>query len=900
MQDSTLHTPSVSAANALTDRLVEHWEWTRTLARQIVRDPHQAEDVAQEAWLRGRDAWRGDVHPGFFATIVRNLTRDRARAAHRQADWHRQQRTVEVAPSAEDLAVAAETGKALSEAVLELPEHQRDVILKRYFEGLSNAEIARSLELPEGTVRSRLKRGLDSLRAEFEGEGRATDKRSLFALGALSPRQPRVCARSSRLPSWGMAGSALLAAAALIATVLMVGRDPASTVGTQQASRAANIPAQLVAMEPTTSAGARRQVAVAALPQDSPTDTVTMAVTGRVLDSDRKPIDGATATFAGDALAGEPITVTVDKNGGFRLSAEFAPGKTATLSITAGRFVAQRNFPFSSYGLGVNRPPSRGERDLGDVILSPRSEVSARVTLAKDLVARNASLWLTSAGDSYVEHAETNDEGALAFLRVTPGRYHLKADLDGFKPFKSQLVEAHAGRVSNVGEIALVALVPEEEILMDFEVLDHNETNPRGGTFATGPVFMGNVVRNGEPVAGIDVTACLIRGTDDERQDVPLASMRTKDWLDRVTSLNVERSSVRRAVTDVHGRFVLRGIEAGASYQVVAWGQNDHAVVLPAIAAKAKASLKGDVERATSLGKLQLVAYASVDLQVEVPKGVPGSAFEVVRRGLDSQHFVGADTTGLVRLPRVIAGPHVLHFQYASGVLASTLSTKFEVDPGQHLTIPVDATRHALTTARVTVRSGEETMKSFTTWFFPEELKAPWPNSLEAGRAKGLQIGLVAAETGAAEGFVRTLGPSQVVLGVGSRLINVPLCTPNFAPLAHVDVDIVLPAGGTLVVTLPESVEALERGELEFEGAGTRWSVKIQDGLLVDPPFGVTAMENGRMRVDSLHLGDGRVSVIVRDTESRGEAKVETGFVLFERSASFSFTSNSQETWSLR
>lgn len=161
----------MSAANAWTiEQLLEHAEWIRRLAHVLVRDPGAAEDLAQETWvhaLKSPPKHQGPLKP-WLATILRNLVRERARGNERRIRREQSAETPLPVEPVEDLAQRAEAQRLLVEFVLELPQHYRDVVLLNYFEGLSSVEIAERLGVPDVTVRSRLKRGLDQLRERFD------------------------------------------------------------------------------------------------------------------------------------------------------------------------------------------------------------------------------------------------------------------------------------------------------------------------------------------------------------------------------------------------------------------------------------------------------------------------------------------------------------------------------------------------------------------------------------------------------------------------------------------------------------------------------------------------------------------------------------------------------------
>ena len=93
-------------------------------------------------------------------------------------------------PTPEELVARAETQRLLAELVLGLSEPFRRVVLLRYYEGLSGAEIARALGAPAGTVRWELKEGIDRLRRALDsrfGNDRQTWMLA-FAPLAAAPR----------------------------------------------------------------------------------------------------------------------------------------------------------------------------------------------------------------------------------------------------------------------------------------------------------------------------------------------------------------------------------------------------------------------------------------------------------------------------------------------------------------------------------------------------------------------------------------------------------------------------------------------------------------------------------------------------------------------------------------
>jgi RNA polymerase sigma-70 factor (ECF subfamily) len=150
-----------------------YWPRAYRTAFLIVHDHAAAEDIAQEAFVRAlRRLDRFDRRRRFepwLGAIVANRAIDwtRARAARRESP----------ADPPEPIATADLPRGRYSEEVLAAlaaltPEH-RAVVVLRYVLEYTPGEIARALELPRGTVNSRLRRGLDALKANLpEGEPR--------------------------------------------------------------------------------------------------------------------------------------------------------------------------------------------------------------------------------------------------------------------------------------------------------------------------------------------------------------------------------------------------------------------------------------------------------------------------------------------------------------------------------------------------------------------------------------------------------------------------------------------------------------------------------------------------------------------------------------------------------
>lgn len=146
-------------------------------AARVLGDRAEAEDVAQEAMLRlWRVApdWRhGEAQPKtWLYRVVANLCTDRLR--------HRQRRAttpLDDAPDPEDpvpgvqaLMIEGERMAALNAALQALPERQRQAVVLRHIEGLTNPEIAEVLEIGVEAVESLTARGKRALQAILSGQ----------------------------------------------------------------------------------------------------------------------------------------------------------------------------------------------------------------------------------------------------------------------------------------------------------------------------------------------------------------------------------------------------------------------------------------------------------------------------------------------------------------------------------------------------------------------------------------------------------------------------------------------------------------------------------------------------------------------------------------------------------
>jgi RNA polymerase sigma-70 factor (ECF subfamily) len=154
---------SAEAAEALVAR---HWSRAHRIAYGILGDSHAAEDVAQEAMLAALEGiGRFDPYRPFapwLHRVVSNRALDLLRSRRRRPET-----AIDVELQADE---TTDGDGPLREALHALSPEQRAIVVLRHIGGYGPGEIARMLDLPRGTVGSRLRRALDQMRTELEDE----------------------------------------------------------------------------------------------------------------------------------------------------------------------------------------------------------------------------------------------------------------------------------------------------------------------------------------------------------------------------------------------------------------------------------------------------------------------------------------------------------------------------------------------------------------------------------------------------------------------------------------------------------------------------------------------------------------------------------------------------------
>jgi RNA polymerase sigma-70 factor (ECF subfamily) len=147
------------------------------IARLILRDAELAEDATQEALVR---AWRDlptlrDVER-FDAWLYRLIVRAANDIGRHRRRWRAEVTILPAEPGEPDRTSGLADRDQLERALRRVSDDQRTVLVLTYYVGLSAKDAADALDIPIGTVKSRLHYAIEALRAAVEADDRAMDR----------------------------------------------------------------------------------------------------------------------------------------------------------------------------------------------------------------------------------------------------------------------------------------------------------------------------------------------------------------------------------------------------------------------------------------------------------------------------------------------------------------------------------------------------------------------------------------------------------------------------------------------------------------------------------------------------------------------------------------------------
>ncbi len=172
--------------SALTEFVERFYPLIYSTAFKVLNHAEDTEDVTTEVlntvWKKAESYHSGKgTLVTWICTTARNRAIDRVRSVQRRsALYDRFERRVEgerteARSSGREEVYRSDARRILNKAVVELTPDQREVIELAYFEGLTQRQIAEKLDSPLGTVKARIRRGVERLRGmieeDLEGEG---------------------------------------------------------------------------------------------------------------------------------------------------------------------------------------------------------------------------------------------------------------------------------------------------------------------------------------------------------------------------------------------------------------------------------------------------------------------------------------------------------------------------------------------------------------------------------------------------------------------------------------------------------------------------------------------------------------------------------------------------------
>jgi RNA polymerase sigma-70 factor (ECF subfamily) len=176
MDDELRSTAAPALDESFDDVVVPHLDAAYRLARWLMRNEHDAEDVVQEAALRALryfGTFVGGDGRAWFLRIVRNICSDwrSGRLASRTDPFDEQRHHGgQPASDPETLLLQTDDTGLVARAMRNLPDRYHQLLVLREMHGLSYRELADATGIPIGTVMSRLSRARDALRVAVHSE----------------------------------------------------------------------------------------------------------------------------------------------------------------------------------------------------------------------------------------------------------------------------------------------------------------------------------------------------------------------------------------------------------------------------------------------------------------------------------------------------------------------------------------------------------------------------------------------------------------------------------------------------------------------------------------------------------------------------------------------------------
>ncbi len=158
------------ADTAVESLYASHYRQLVRLSVLLVRDVETAEEVVQDSFVAMHGRWRTLKEPEKGLAYLRQTVVNRSRSVLRHRGVRARYTPPRQAdpPGADEAVLVSERRTAVLDALRELPDRQREVLALRYYLDLSEADIATTLGISRGAVKSHAFRGVAALRSLME------------------------------------------------------------------------------------------------------------------------------------------------------------------------------------------------------------------------------------------------------------------------------------------------------------------------------------------------------------------------------------------------------------------------------------------------------------------------------------------------------------------------------------------------------------------------------------------------------------------------------------------------------------------------------------------------------------------------------------------------------------
>ena len=467
----------------IAEQMLQDAAWLKRLATTLANDKDDADDLVQESWIA---AWRRQpdgsrpLRP-WLAKVVRDLAGMKRRSDRRRAAREAIADDAQAPAAPDDLVEQMRLHRLLVDLVLELDEPYRSTVIARFVEGRTSVSIARSLGIPAGTVRKRLREALSRLRAGLDAK---SGDRKQWAPAVLAFTKGGVLvAKPTKLVLVLLAALLLIGVAMLVMFVLpgspsSTGLGAGAPAATSKSTRSRVVPdetpAARVVVAVTDAAGPVSDAVVRCAPTEG---EVVVAQTGRdgtasvdlaagewsiAASADgREPSAITLAVVAGReahvsivlAMGGRTLTGTVtDASGGAirgaridaaRLDANTKPGRAVAVAFTdsGGRYklsvggglllVAASHLEYAPQTRYVDLGPSGATANFalvpGGVIEGVVRDVQTKQPVAGAAVRARHDVSALELAEANERAAKSDGDGKFRLAGLRPGSYALSA-----------------------------------------------------------------------------------------------------------------------------------------------------------------------------------------------------------------------------------------------------------------------------------------------------------------------------------------------------------------------------------------------------------------------------------------------------------------------------------------